>query len=127
MRTLTITCSDDLAKTVVQLLLDEKAVFSISTADVPKSADNGHAPKVKRRGRQKLSLKNRGLCTILEVGVARPDFTVRDVEVEVEKKGLSPKSASPALSHAIKGGVVLRDGKRHWLSEQGKELAKGLT
>lgn len=127
MRTLTITCSDDLAKTIVQLLLDEKAVFSISTADAPKTTDGNSTHKAKRRGRQKLSFKNRGLCTILEVGVARQDFTVRDIEVEIEKKGLSPKSASPALSHAVKSGVVLRDGKRHWLSEQGREMAKKLA
>lgn len=118
MKRITITCRDDIAITIGQLLFGEAIDFSVEsvTPDVPVKSH-----------RFAISPSNKGLVAILRAAKGGEEFTTAAVEDMNRTMNLAPTSASAALSHAARAGLVAKLGKgRFTLTDKGRKAVATL-
>lgn len=124
MKRLTITCSDELAKAIGTLILDQR--------DVDFHAET-FVPEEKKRGKQKSHRSqdpatSRGLSLLLKLAISKgieTRFTVNDLAEYLPAHGLAASSASPYISHARTSDIVQSVGKGEFiLTSKGIGIAR---
>ena len=120
MKRITVTVEDDVAKTILSLLIDEAISFGVE--------DYSPLPQPGTRNRIRRRVGNTGPSGIVsELILTMPQpFTMDQLAEAVRQAGYKANSASPGVSTAIKAGWLNREfidnGFRFTLNEAGKRF-----
>ena len=97
MKRITVTVADDVAKTILSLMIDEAISFTVSDVSDPAPAPHKTSNRVRRP-----------LAGVIPDRILRlPDeFTLTEVEEATVEAGFKAQSALPALSLLKKAGIL---------------------